>query len=206
MRPLAFAPLLVLAVPCAATAQDSDRGRLQIFVSPAGEPFRTAANDTDPLQVWFEAADKDGDGKLTYAEFEADLLRFFAELDTDKDGEINSVERQRYEKVVAPETHSGTWRGGIESAPKRASRADGVGDADSHIDRAPKRRGYNAGGIGAGRYDLLGIPQPIADMDALIRGRVTRSDAVTAAQDRFARLDLKNQGFLTLPELMGYRR
>jgi hypothetical protein len=52
---------------------------------------------------WFKGADKDGDGKLTLAEFQADAERFFHVLDINKDGVIDHREIYYYEHKICPE-------------------------------------------------------------------------------------------------------
>jgi hypothetical protein len=54
---------------------------------------------------------------------------------------------------------------------------------------------------GAGRFDLLRIPQPIAAMDAGLNGRISRQEAEDAASWRFSLLDTKKRGYLVLAEL-----
>ena len=57
----------------------------QLFVSPAGEPFRSPDGAAAPLETWFAQADADRDGAIGWLEFEADFTRYFALLDSDRD-------------------------------------------------------------------------------------------------------------------------
>jgi len=106
-----LAVLLVSAVTVPAAAQQAPGGREKIFVAPSGEPFRVAGDQPYPVEKWFAQADKNGDGKLDFAEFDADFLRFFDQLDANHDGAIDIVEKTRYETTIAPETMGGTWDG-----------------------------------------------------------------------------------------------
>src|SRR3954468_19652800 len=59
-----------------------------LFLSPMGEPFRSADPAADNVGAWFAQADADHDGALTLAEMQADAARFYATLDVNHDGEI----------------------------------------------------------------------------------------------------------------------
>src|SRR4051794_34416945 len=80
--------------------------RFSLFVSPAGEPFRRAPGRAAPIAAWFAGADSDGDGALSFTEFQADFRRWFAALDSDHDGEIAPAEVTRYETEILPEIAS----------------------------------------------------------------------------------------------------
>ena len=79
------------------------------FISPMGEPFRSKPGDKPPEELWFAQADRDGDGKITRAEFLADAGRFFQLLDVNHDREIGPEEIQHYEEDIAPEVRSGDF-------------------------------------------------------------------------------------------------
>ncbi len=180
-------------------------GRQRLFVAPSGEPFRAYRGEPDPKLTWFRQADADGNGFLGYEEFEADFLRFVDALDTDGNGEIGFPERMYYETDIVPETRSGAWEGGIEGDPEREAPGQGVGsDASgtgSLINADPRRRAYREVPIGAGRFDLLGLPEPVAAMDARVRGRITKDDAKVSANLRFSLLDTADRGYLTFEDL-----
>src|SRR6478735_3514707 len=207
---LAFLPLLLLAVqadapantapPSAAPPSAAPQGRPQIFIAPSGEPFRVYGDVPYPVATWFAAADKNGDGKLDFAEFDADFLRFFDQLDANHDGAIDIVEKTRYETTVAPETMGGTWDGPSQAqtnAEWNSKFSDDVSLPD--VDR-PSRGGGDIP-TGAARFDLLGLPEPVAAMDLELRGRVSRNAANEVAQLRFNQLDTAHRGYLTLDQL-----
>jgi hypothetical protein len=54
---------------------------------------------------------------------------------------------------------------------------------------------------GAGRFDLLRIPEPVASMDTSLKGRIGRQEATDAAEYRFSLLDTRHRGYLLLAEL-----
>ena len=104
------------------------------FLSPMGEPFRSARLAADNVGAWFAAADRDSDRAVTLAEVREDAERFFARLDTDRDGELEMAEIARYENEVAPEvqvglqmrsTGVGDWRGGRQRRDPRLRKRAG---------------------------------------------------------------------------------
>lgn len=55
--------------------------------------------------------------------------------------------------------------------------------------------------MGAARFDLLGIPEPVSAMAHDLDGVVYRRDALNASTQRFNALDTKGLGYLTLDDL-----
>ena len=187
-------PPAPLPAPPPSIAAPQPRRLQQIFIAPSGESFRAAAEAPYPVADWFTRADADHDGKLTEAEFTADFLAFFARLDLDHDGVINGVELNRYEASMGSElqtsTFDGNWGMKHQDGDGESQPALAVGSfmgADS-----PQ---------GAGRFDLLRIPEPVASMDTLLNGRITRQEAEDAAEYRFSVLDTRQRGYLLLTEL-----
>ena len=201
---LALLPLLLIAAQEAAAsapAEPVSRARMQTFIAPSGEPFRVPSGEPYPIAKWFAAADKNGDGKLDYAEFDADFMRFFEELDVDDDGAVDGIERSRYENEVVPETLGSSWT--IESRREETEEKVDFGSADDQGASTVKREKprYGTHPIGAAQFDLLGIPEPVAAMDTELRGRITRRVAQEASRLRFGLLDGQHRGYLTLDEL-----
>jgi Ca2+-binding EF-hand superfamily protein len=159
-----------------------------IFLSPMGEPFRSASGDN--VGAWFAAADRDGDGALTPAEMRADAARFFASLDTDGDGEIEPAEMARYETVVAPEVQVGLQMRGTR-----------FGDWRDPHGRNRRVALYDDGIEGAGRYAFLNIPQPVIAADEDLNRGVSREEFERAADRRFGLLDRDGDGRLVRAEL-----
>jgi hypothetical protein len=198
----AFLPILLLsAFGTAAVAQEAHSDHEKIFIAPSGEPFRVSGDQPYPIAKWFAAADKNGDGKLDFAEFEADFMRFFNELDLNHDGAIDGVERTHYENIVAPETLGSSWT--IESRENEEAQDVDFGSSDDQGATTIKKDKpkYGTNPIGAARFDLLGMPEPVAAMDTELRGRISRSVAEQAARDRFNLLDESHRGYLTLDTL-----
>jgi hypothetical protein len=196
--------------------------RASLFVSPAGEPFRSDPGEPYPAAAWFVRADANGDGKLTRDEFVADAARFFARLDTNHDGVIDGIELKTYETEVVPEITAD--RGGGEGGPQRAQQAGSDGGGGRGGGRGGGggrgRRGggggqgqgqgggASAGGggggpqfLGAAPYTLTGDREPVAGADLDLNGRITLANFKTRAGQRFDRLDMDAKGFLTLDTL-----
>lgn len=160
------------------------------FLSPMGEPFRSASSAADNVGAWFAGADRDRDGALTPAEMRGDAARFFASLDSDGDGEVEPAEMARYENEVAPEVQVGLQMRGM-----------GVGgwrDPERRHRRIPV---YERGIEGAGRYSFLNIPQPVIAADSGMNRGVSRDEFESAADQRFALLDSDKDGRLLPAEL-----
>jgi hypothetical protein len=197
---LAFLPILLFATQASGLAEGAPQGRSQVFIAPSGEPFRVHGEVPYPIADWFSGADKNGDGKLDLSEFNADFLRFFDALDVNHDDAIDSVEKNRYEGTVAPETLGGAWTGAREAdSNKEWASKFSEGTALPQVDRPKRSKGRVP--TGAARFDLLGLPEPVAAMDLELRGRISRSAASEVAQMRFNQLDTLHRGYLTLDTL-----
>ena len=196
----AFLPILLLSALSAAASADDSSGKEKVFIAPSGEPYRVAGDQPYPVAAWFAAADKNGDGKLDPAEFQADFMQFFDAIDVNHDGAIDGTERTRYENEVAPETLGSSWSGPSQeetNAEWNSKFDDDVNLPD--VDRPAAKVGERR--TGAGRFDLLGLPEPVAAMDMELRGRISRRAATEAATFRFNQLDAMHRGYLTLDAL-----
>ena len=167
------------------------------FISPMGEPFRGGRASVAPIARWFGQADRNRDGVLTSDEMQRDADRFFARLDSTRDGQIDPQEIKAYEWEIAPEIQvNSKWRRTRGEAAALRERGDGERpDRDEHD-------GYRIDGLqGAARYGLLNIPQPVAGADADFNRLITLAEFRQAASNRFKLLDGQGLGRLTLSEL-----
>ena len=180
------------------------------FISPMGEAFRAHNGSEDTLANWFYQADRDRDGLLTAAEMQADADRFFATLDTSRDGQIDPDELVHYEWEVAPEIQvmSKTRRKQGDPAPVvQADSSDDNRPRDRERDRQKRREeSYASLGIrgelqGAARYSLLNIPEPVAAADGDFNRAISLNEFRQAALARFQLLDSGGRGSLTLVQL-----
>jgi hypothetical protein len=182
-----------------------------VFLSPAGKPYRARPGESYPVDIWFAEADANHDGKLTLDEMRADAAAFFRTLDTNHDGVIDGFEVQTYEQTVAPEI-----------LPRIENLRPGEG-FDPNLDLADQRNTERPGPSGQGRggfqmrqpravkgetgaqgaavYSLINQPEPVAAADADFDGKITLAEFEAAADRHFEILDTKQQGYLTLKDL-----
>jgi hypothetical protein len=205
MTPRSAAILSACALLCAcATAEPNvPRGSVNIFISPAGEPFRADRDAPYPLDLWFSRADADHDGALSEAEFVADAAAFFHKLDVNGDGLIDGFEISAYEQKTAPEILPhvvGLTARDIPPLPQpRRNDADRPQqDAQDERDE-PRRVGPSIGG--AAFYSLTPDAEPVAAADTDFDGKVSLGEFKAAARRRFALLDLNHDGRLPRAEL-----
>ena len=185
-----------------------------VFISPFGEPFHDATGAPYVAADWFHRADADGDGRLTRTEFLADGDRFFRRLDTNGDGVIDGFEIQAYEADVAPEIlpRIGSLRAG--EGQDQALFHDRNGGVQRNGGRDGREGGGDRGGgsggrltasdkvySGAGVYGVMNEPEPVQACDTDLDGRVTLAEWRAKAARRFALLDAKAVGWLTLDAL-----
>lgn len=161
------------------------RARAQLFISPAGQPFRAMPDQPYPVAAWFAQADANRDGRLTRDEFRADADLWFKALDADGDGQVSMPEVTRWEEELVPET----TRSGL-----------GVGGATG-------RRGGSQRNVvdtrlqGAAAYSLINEPHPIRGADSDFSFGVSRAEWRAASDRRFALLDIDGDGGIVLTDL-----
>ena len=109
-RSVGAALALATLLPMMARAQDD--GLPNVFISPAGKPFRAQPGAPYPVADWFKEADKNADGKLDHTEFLADAAAFFKILDINHSGLLDPYDIAVYEHRVAPEIIGGRVRVG----------------------------------------------------------------------------------------------
>jgi hypothetical protein len=173
------------------------------FISPMGEPFRARSPVDDTLANWFRQADRNHDGVLTADELQADADRFFTELDTNRDGEIDPEELVSYEWEVAPDIQlmSKTKRLPGDPAVRKPRTDDDPLEAATRLGTSHDN-GTEPGGLqGAARYALLNIPEPVASADVDFNRGVSAGEFRAAAVRRFQMLDEQHSGQLTLSQL-----
>jgi len=195
--------------------------RPSLFISPFGEPFSAPPGQAYPVAVWFAGADADPDGAVTLAEFTADGQRYFAVLDTDRDGRLNQAELAVYEAGLREFGGMGMGRpprgGGPEGFPSRnipgpagggeIPLADastlGVAPQQSRSgSRIPRGGGRGPGGYGAvAEAGFFNLPQPVKSADVNVDQRVTAEEWAQATQRWFRALDADRDGRLTLATL-----
>lgn len=156
------------------------RPRVQLFISPSGQPFRAPPGEAYPSAAWFAEADADRDSRLTRSEFRADAEHWFKALDVDGDGQIAMPEVSRWEETLVPEL----------------SRFDGPGGGV-----ARGRNVLDTRREGAAAYSLINEPHPIRGADADFSMRVSAAEWRAAADRRFALLDPDGDGAILPSDL-----
>ncbi|MET3665987.1 hypothetical protein ABIC66_002605 [Caulobacter sp. 1776] len=170
-------------------------GGPQLFISPAGEPFRAPGGAPYPVAAWFDGADIDHDGLLTRDEFVADSLRFFTVVDADHNGVVDGFEVSAYETRIAPEIIGGAAPGSMRRGPRGLGQEGGDDDT-------PRQRSQGTNVLqGAALFGLIAEPEPVMASDGNFDRRITKDEAIKAAKTRFALLDTNKDGVLKLDEL-----
>ncbi len=197
---LALAAALLASPALAQPPEGGPEGarREQLFISPAGEPFRNPRGEAYPVAAWFARTDADKNGAISAAEFSADALAFHARLDADRDGFVDGFEIADYEANIAPEILSPLDRG--EEGPGAVNM--GLGQQPFFGRPKPLDAGrYGTTRNGAGLYGLINEVQPVAAQDSNLDRRIDTREVGIAARDRFSILDRDRDGKLTLATL-----
>lgn len=199
--------------------QGGEYARRRLFISPMGEPFRGPTTPAELVAGWFAGADADHDGQLDRSEFQADAARWFRLLDANHDGIIDPDEVRAYETVIAPEISGGSFGGGERaSGGGRAGSGQGRGGGRGRGGGGRGDGGGNRGGeggsgggstaqdydsqhLGAARFGLLNIPEPVASADGDFNRSINQREFAAAADRRFDLLDQAGLGYLTLQSL-----
>ena len=130
----------------------------------------------------------------------ADAARFFAELDTNHDREIDPDEIAHYEWEVAPDIQVMSPRRRAQGDLRPRDKQDSK--RSRHAERIEAEQLGIGGALqGAARYGLLNIPQPVAAADTDFDRGVTLEEFTRAAALRFQLLDRAGQRALNLPQL-----
>jgi hypothetical protein len=220
----ASAPGLLAAAP--SYAQDDDiGGLLNVFISPAGKPFRAPRGAPYPVVDWFKEADRDGDGKIDHAEFIADAAAFFTVLDINKVGVLGPYEIAVYERHVAPEILGyqykasarldslGLFGGGLWAAQYGGiggMGGAGGGGVPTTIDPAGPSEEPSTPKIlhdldetqqGASPFSLFDEPEPVTAADFDFNGKIKKANFLKLADMHFTSLDTEGAGYLTLAKL-----
>ena len=200
---LALALLLAAAQPAPPPPPEAPRAaetRQQLFLSPAGEPFRSPPDAPYPVANWFRQADTDADGRLTRAEFIADGERYFQTLDSSRNGQLEANEIDAYEAAVLspitprPGQRGAQGPGGPDGKPSQPMQMPATA-APRKMRPDPERP------RGAGLYGVINVRHPIKAADQDMNARVTAEEWRRILNSRFAILDKQGLGYLTLDSL-----
>ena len=181
---LAGGGLLLASAPDAISAprraQTTPLEDAHLFISPTGQPFRSASGQPYPVVQWFKAADADHDGKLDKGEFKADAQAFFGVLDRNRDGMVTDSEIVYYETVLVPELNASGQAAENDTSDKTKL----AGDLQ-----------------GAAPYALINDAEPVRSADDSFIGRLTLKAFLARADHNFDVLDERGRGYLVLEDL-----
>jgi hypothetical protein len=203
---------LPILFPTAALAQAlvNEDNPPNTFISPCGQPFRAKRGAPYPVADWFHQVDKDNDGKIARAEFNADAEAFFKVLDRNRDGFLSPYEVNYYELKIAPE---------VVGIQVEAQRGRGPDDARLWLVQMGGYGGGDLSGVpveqaaptkpdisldqtaGASPYSFFDEPEPVSAADVHFRGIISKDDFVTLSNAHFDTLDRAGRGYLTLATL-----
>ena len=159
--------------------------RAQLFISPAGKPFRAAPGRPYPVADWFAEADGNRDGVLTREELRADAQTWFVVLDVNADGQIDMPEVTRWEEDRVPEI----------------TRAAGGGGGPRDRRTVLGRNELNTARQGAGPYSVINEPHPIRGADTDFSYSVSVAEFRAATDRRFGLLDVDGDGKVAIGDL-----
>jgi hypothetical protein len=219
LRLAAVAPAAALLPPTLALAQ---QGPENLFISPCGQPFRAPQGAPYPVADWFKQADKNADGKVDRAEFNADAEAFFKILDINRDGFLSPYEVAVYERKIAPEVGGarvdamlgqrprlwlaqygggmGGGMGGMGGQGGRGSMGGGSPSGQQPPSPSPKPD-VDESHQGASPFSFFDEPEPVTAADLHFRGIVSKDDFLVLSNAHFDSLDRHEQGYLTLETL-----
>ncbi len=183
-----------------------------VFISPAGRPFRAKPGAPYPVVEWFAKADSDKNGKLTKDEFVGDAAAFFKILDANGDGFLSPHEIAFYEQRICPEVIGlqviVSRRGGTSAArlwlaaDQMPSMGGGGGESDEVPVTPPNQKPPDDAAIlGASPFSFFNEPEPVTAADFNFTGVVSKANFLKLAGIHFATLDTAGVGFLTLAGL-----
>jgi len=180
------------------------RGRINVFISPMGEPFRGGENDPYPLDRWFTRVDTNHDGALEWDEFKADADAFFRQLDTNHDGVLEGAEVSAYEQDVAPEILPRVARLTARDIPPLPSNNPDINrerQAQEDVASGQITRPRADLLAGAGVFGVLPEPEPVAAADLDFDGKISLAEWDQTARQRFDFLDKNQDGRIERAEL-----
>lgn len=197
MRTGAFAVAFVVAGIALSGAAEAQRPAGPLFVSPMGEPFR-GDHVTAPISTWFAAADQDGDGRISRAEFVAQALPFFQNtLDANRDGAVTSLESGTIWREQVPELAAARPRP-VQAQVRPSEQSSGTPDPRAR--RQPRNSSERDPPALMAHFALFDIVEPVMSCDTDLSRRVTQAEYEACALRRFALLDTDADGYFAIED------
>jgi Ca2+-binding EF-hand superfamily protein len=175
------------------------------LVSAAGKPSgaRATPDQGSVAMHLFARIDSNKDGQITREEAQAAGGRFFDQLDANKDGELTLQEAEAGARAIRDEELQARFKALDANADKRLSLAESklpprfFDQVDGNKDHAISPEEFQV--IADTRTEKHDVQFKQADENH--DGKITRNEAVDAAQQRFARVDANQDGVITREEL-----
>jgi len=215
----AVPPAAALLGPSAVVAQGPQRPE-NLFISPCGQPFRAPPGAPYPVVDWFKQADKNADGQLDRAEFNADAEAFFKTLDVNRDGFLSPYEVASYERKIVPEIGGVRVDAALDGVPRlwlaQFGGQGGMGGMGGQGGRGAMGGGSPSGQQppsqsfkpdvdeshqGAAPFSFFDEPEPVTAADLHFRGIISKADFLVLSNAHFDTLDRADKGYLTLETL-----
>lgn len=200
MRRLALVTLLLLSACASPDAGPLGGGRPmggRVPLSLAGEMLGRPTTDEDAYAAavveWAKAIDSNHDGFISPDELKADVARFHALVDTDKDGSINARELGDYRLARLAALRRGGGRGDRPDGPPPDGPEGAGGPRGEHGGRGP-------GGVGMGMGGGAGTDK-VMEADRNLDFRVTLEELQALALERLRALDSDKDGRTSLAEI-----
>jgi hypothetical protein len=171
-----------------------------LFISPMGQPFRASVEEpAAPILAWMRAADTDGDGRVSAAEFVNQGVAFFTEiLDANHDGRATSSESTALWRDQAPEMLSG--EGPVRRSPPRAPPRPEPTQGGRVPVAVPTPFREREPPAAMARFGITNDREPVMSCDVDLNRRVTEEEFRACAERRFASLDANGDGFFEIAE------
>lgn len=129
--------------------------------------------------------DKDGDGKVTAAEYSDGTKMMFGKMDTNKDGQVTAAEMDA--------AHS-SMDHGKDHATART-------DAGPNQEKMQDKKAYDSSGTGKGMPKMMSSEQKIAAMDKNNDGKLSADEHANGSKQMFSKMDKDRDGSLTAQEV-----
>ncbi|WP_129779923.1 EF-hand domain-containing protein [Peristeroidobacter soli] len=129
--------------------------------------------------------DKNGDGKITAAEYADGSKEMFSKMDANKDGSVTAQEMDAMHASMMKDKGHATAR--TESGPTEDKMAD--------------KKAYDPSGTGKSMPKMMSSEEKIAKLDTNNDGKLSQAEYMAGSKERFSKMDKDGDGTLTAQEM-----